>query len=728
MLIGPYRCRVRRLLGRDPQQLHASLSNWSAALPDDAVPLKEVLEGSAMGPDAGSCVDGSTAGPSWPSRPSGTDPEIGPSVRAGGRREHEMRCDWLSELLEGTLRIQSEAQDLQPAIETAAEVLDSAGFCAQRVSLAVVTHHPGISGLAYVWNSADRRVVFFERPWGFLDSPEHLESPLHYVISTSQRLFIDKETIRCDKRFPIIESFVAQGATSYLALPLKTARGDVHVLAFWTSQPDGWTEEEADEMSRIVPLFTLLVELAENRRLLGIIGSAHEITQRALAEQALRNADEMLKQKSAAMIRLEAERDARLETERLLAERNAELAALAVSLEFKVSERTHELEKALQARSRFLALMSHELRTPMHALLALSELLSHTSLDSAQHHYVETIQTTGKGLLSLLNSILDFSKIEAGRVELEKVAIQPKMLLDEVTTLLGVSAKERGITLNVRCASDIPPYVEADPTRLRQVWMNLLSNSIKFVERGQVTATLEVASKTEQTCTLRGIVADTGPGIAPEAIGRLFEPFVQADETMTRRFGGTGLGLAICKGLLEQMGGSLSVESELGVGTTFTFLVPVTIAPWPPEPARSVASSKPEPVSFESTVRVLVVDDNKVNRLVAERQLRTLGVVEPILAAGGAEALEIVKQAEDLFDVVLMDVQMPEMDGLECTRRLRALSLQRQPWVIAMTANAFEADRQACEDAGMDDFLPKPVALPALREALQHSLPRGGEG
>ncbi|KAI9008606.1 hypothetical protein DFJ74DRAFT_773009 [Hyaloraphidium curvatum] len=628
---------------------------------------------------------------------------------------------WVTALQQAVLEQQAlEGIDLFPAVDSAANALNIAGFAPQRLSLSIITRHPGLSGLAYVYNAADGRVVFLERPPGFLEDKEHLESPLHHVMTTKKTLFIDEPGLTTDRRFPIIENFVKAGATSYVALPLHTARGDTHVLATWTARPGGWSRADVRQIELVIPLFTLLVEVTENRRLLGIIGTAHEVTQRALAEQALRSADELLKQQSIAMERLKAERDARFEAERLLAERNAELAALAVSLEAKVSERTRELEEALtranaatMARSRFLAMMSHEIRTPMHGVLGLAELLSKTELDASQVRYVDTIQTTGRALLSLLNSILDFSKIEAGRVELERFAVDPARILEEVTALLGISARDRGIRLDVRVADDVPHHVEADPTRLRQVWVNLIGNAVKFTERGSVEASLEVASRAEGNCVLRGTVRDTGPGIGPEALERLFEPFTQADGSMARRFGGTGLGLTICKGLLEQMGGSLTVESTLDVGSTFSFTIPVATPAAAPPPAPAEAPHEPENVEG---LRVLVVDDNPVNRLVAERQLRMIGVPTIAVASGGAEALDAL--ASRTFDVVLMDVQMPGMDGLTCTRELRKMPLAVQPRVIAMTANAFEADRRACQEAGMDGFLAKPTGIAALKEAL----------
>jgi signal transduction histidine kinase/ActR/RegA family two-component response regulator len=633
---------------------------------------------------------------------------------------------WLTALQSRVLLAQADGSpaDLPPILFEAADALWKAGFAPHRVSLAVITMHPGLSGLAYIYDHAKGRVGFFEKHLDFLKTEEHLESPFHFVMSNVKTLFLDCDSVSSDTRFPIMAQFVEAGATSYLALPVRTARGDVHTLALTTNRPGGWSAAEAAELALIIPLITVCVEVAENRRLLGIIGTHHEVTQRVLAERTLT-------EQKVAMERLEAERDARRETERLLAERNAELAALAVSLEAKVLERTKELEEALEranaateARSRFLAMVSHEIRTPMHGILGFAELLAQSQLDLDQIHHVETIHTTGKALLSLLNSVLDFSKLEAGRIELERFVVDPGRLLDETATLLSISSREKGINLNVR--HDVPSFVEADPTRLRQVWMNLLGNAVKFTETGTVQATLEVASFGDGICTLKGTVRDTGPGIPPKAMERLFEPFTQADGSMARRFGGSGLGLTISKGLLEQMDGSLSVESEIGVGSTFTFLVPVrTLAALPKAVALPQAKRKMSAAGLEG-LRVLCVDDNPINRQVAARQLKLLGVTDFVLAEDGLSALE--KLQEQTFDVVLLDVQMPHIDGHEVARRLRKLPLTQQPRVIAMTANCFEADRIACSEAGMDDFLPKPVSIPSLKDALLGQIRRGLSG
>jgi signal transduction histidine kinase len=642
-----------------------------------------------------------------------------------------VRDSWLAVLQDQVLRLESQRLDMQPAMLAVAESLVGAGFGPERVSVSILTRHPGLSGLGFVWSRSSQQVAFLERPPGFLDTPEHLVSPLHAVMTTGEALFLDHDALSTDPRFPIVREFVRAGATSYLALPLHTARGDVHVLAMWTAQSGGWKIDDAMQLARLVPMLSLLVEVTENRRLLGIIGTAHELTQRAMAEQALRDADALMRHQALDMERLQAERRARLEIERQLeersrdlAERNDALKALAASLEEKVSARTVELERALErahsatlAKSRFLAMMSHEIRTPMHGVLGLAELLARSRLDAEQSRYVATIQTTGESLLSLLNGILDFSKIEANRVEFEAVPLDPARLLEDVVTLMRGTALERGLIVEMRCAEDLPRCVTADPTRLRQIWMNLIGNAIKFTERGRVSMSLEVAQSVGSSVTLRGQVSDTGAGIEAEALNQLFEPFAQGDSSTARRFGGTGLGLAICKGLVEQMGGSIRVDSRVGAGTTFTFEITLALADRNEAPALTDA---PPDLADLVGLRVLVVDDNPVNRLVTERQLMMLGMFSPVLAESGMQALALLESAR--FDVILMDMQMPEMDGLEATRRLRRLGLPRQPHVIGVTANAFAEDREACIAAGMNDFLSKPISLRHLGGALRAGL------
>jgi signal transduction histidine kinase/ActR/RegA family two-component response regulator len=550
--------------------------------------------------------------------------------------------------------------DLGTSLLAAVTAFRGVGLAPARVSLSVITQQPGLSGLGWAWSEAGEGVSFLERPWGFLDSDEHRTSPVHEVITTGAALFLDAMSLASETRFPILETFRRAGATSYLALPIPTSRGDTHVLALWTKRPGGWRDADAAEVARAVPMLSLLTELAEGRRLLSLAGNVAESREKALVEASAR----------------------------------------------------------AEARSRFLAVMSHEIRTPMHGVLGLGELLAHTALDERQRGYVNTLLGSSRSLLQLLNDILDFSKLEADRLELESIALDPVQLVEQVLDLLRPVAAERDLELSLRCDPSVPKRVLGDPARLRQVWVNLIGNAVKFTRRGSVTASWEVTTGPDGHPQLRGAVRDTGAGMTQSAQARVFEPFTQGDSSTTRRFGGTGLGLTISRALVERMGGTLGFETRIGHGSTFHFTIPLHPCTAPPE-------TESQPSRFQalpgiSALRVLVVDDNPVNRMLTERQLMVLGAPAPRLAADGREALEIF--AADTQDLVLMDVQMPDVDGLEVTRRLRALPLPTQPYIVAMTANAMDGDRTACTEAGMDDFLAKPVSLDSLAGCLARAL------
>ena len=667
---------------------------------------------------------------------SGTQ-SVSPPVHDEARADAGLSCEaasideaapWLADLHVQVLNLEAHSLDLQPAVSLIASALTRAGFEPERISIAILTQHPGLSGLGYVWTRVEGEVEFLERPPGFLSTHEHRVSPLHWVMTTRTALFVDAAGIQAEERFPIVQSFRDAGATSYLALPIATARGDVHVLGMWTRRAQGWTQSDVAQLGRTVPMLRLLIEVTEGRRLLGMIGMTHELTQRAMAEQALRNADQMMRQQSLDMARLEIERQSRLEIERQLKERSKDLAdrnqalnALAASLEEKVAARTQELERALahansatQAKGRFLAMMSHEIRTPMHAVLGLGELLARTPLNETQAGLITTMQGTGEALMSILNGILDFSKIEADRIELDLVTLDPVRVMEDVVALLKGKALERNVSFALQIANDVPRAVRADVTRVRQIWINLIDNALKFTASGSVLLSLSQIKHDGRTVILRGSVQDTGVGIAPDAIKQIFEPFAQADASTARRFGGTGLGLAICKGLVEQMGGAIQVTSTLGEGTTFTFDLHLELAASPESIEQLPAVDSSEDLAG---LRVLVVDDNPLNRMLMERQLAMLGAPSPAMAESGLQALAMVLEAP--FDVVLMDMQMPDLDGLETTRRLRELQIPVQPWVIGVTANAFVDDRLACLDAGMDDFLSKPVSMTTLNASLR---------